>query len=75
MRHRPVQSIHVHVEPAAQYLRVLLDLFSGDVSLATAGYNAGENAVLRYKGIPPYKETQAYVPKVKAALAALGGGV
>src|SRR6185436_19110880 len=37
-----------------QYLKLLLDLFSGDVSLALAGYNAGENAVLRYKGVPPY---------------------
>jgi soluble lytic murein transglycosylase-like protein len=51
-----------------QYLRVLLDLFSGDVSLATAGYNAGENAVLRYKGVPPYKETQGYVRKIQALL-------
>jgi soluble lytic murein transglycosylase-like protein len=54
-----------------QYLRVLLDLFAGDVSLALAGYNAGENAVLRYKGIPPYKETQNYVRKIQALV---GGG-
>ena len=51
-----------------QYLRVLLDLFSGDVSLALAGYNAGENAVLRHKGIPPYKETRNYVKKVNTFL-------
>ena len=43
------------------YLRLLLDLFGGDVDLALAGYNAGENAVLRYGGIPPYKETRGYV--------------
>lgn len=55
-----------------QYLRVLLDLFSGDVSLAVAGYNAGENAVLRYKGIPPYKETQGYVRKIQALLGGNG---
>jgi len=54
-----------------QYLRVLLDLFGGNVALAVAGYNAGENAVLRYKGIPPYKETQGYVRKIQALL---GGG-
>ena len=47
-----------------QYLRILLDMFRGDVSLALAGYNAGENAVKRYKGIPPYKETQTYVKRV-----------
>jgi hypothetical protein len=50
----------------AQYLRFLLDLFSGDVSLALAGYNAGENAVVRYRGIPPYKETRNYVQKVQS---------
>jgi hypothetical protein len=52
-----------------QYLRFLLDLFSGNVSLALAGYNAGENAVLRHKGIPPYRETQGYVRKIQALLA------
>jgi hypothetical protein len=51
-----------------QYLRFLLDLFQGDVALAAAGYNAGENAVLRYKGVPPYKETRGYVQKVQAIL-------
>lgn len=49
-----------------QYLRFLLDLFQGDVSLALAGYNAGENAVLRYNGIPPYKETRNYVQKIQS---------
>jgi soluble lytic murein transglycosylase-like protein len=52
----------------AQYLRMLLDLFQGDVSLALAGYNAGENAVARYRGIPPYKETRGYVQKVQGLL-------
>jgi soluble lytic murein transglycosylase-like protein len=47
-----------------QYLRILLDMFRGDVSLALAGYNAGENAVRRYGGIPPYRETRNYVRKV-----------
>jgi hypothetical protein len=54
-----------------RYLRQLLDQF-GDVSLAVAAYNAGENAVARYKGIPPYKETRSYVEKIHALL--LGGG-
>lgn len=51
-----------------QYLRFLLDLFQDDVILACAGYNAGENAVLRHNGVPPYKETQAYVRKIQAIL-------
>ena len=51
-----------------QYLRFLLDLFGGDVTLALAGYNAGENAVQRYGGVPPYKETQGYVRKIQSIL-------
>ncbi len=50
------------------YLRVLLDLFSGNVELALAAYNAGENAVHRYHGIPPYRETRQYVAKVQGIL-------
>jgi hypothetical protein len=51
-----------------QYLRILLDLFRGDLDLALAGYNAGPNAVRRYGGIPPYRETQRYVGKVRSLL-------
>jgi soluble lytic murein transglycosylase-like protein len=47
-----------------KYLRYLLNLFKGDVALALAAYNAGENAVLRYGSIPPYPETMVYVQKV-----------
>jgi hypothetical protein len=46
------------------YLRWLLDHFDGDVKLALAGYNAGEKAVERHGGIPPYDETQKYVKKI-----------
>lgn len=53
-----------------QYLRQLLDQFGGDVDLALAAYNAGPNAVLRYGGIPPYRETRGYVQKVHAQLGA-----
>jgi soluble lytic murein transglycosylase-like protein len=55
-----------------QYLRFLLDLFRGDVALALAGYNAGENAVLRTKGIPPFRETRNYVQKIQGLLGGLG---
>jgi hypothetical protein len=60
-----------------QYLRLLLDLFDADVTLALAAYNAGENAVRRWRGVPPYKETKGYVQKVRSALAGgpiLAGG-
>jgi soluble lytic murein transglycosylase-like protein len=47
-----------------RYLRVLANLFNGDIQLTLAGYNAGEGAVMRYGGIPPYAETQDYVARV-----------
>jgi len=46
------------------YLRWLLAYFQGDVRLTLAGYNAGEGAVLRYGGVPPFAETRAYVEKI-----------
>jgi hypothetical protein len=51
-----------------RYLRQLLDQFRGDVALALAGFNAGPNAVLRYSGIPPYRETRMYVAKIESLL-------
>lgn len=49
---------------AATYLSTLLAMFDEDPLLALAGYNAGENAVLRHRGVPPYAETRDYVPIV-----------
>lgn len=48
------------------YLRWLLAYFKGDVVLTLAGYNAGEGAVDRFKGVPPFAETVAYVQRIRA---------
>ncbi|MDD3354487.1 transglycosylase SLT domain-containing protein [Zoogloea sp.] len=58
----PVQNI----KGGLAYLRWLLAYYRGNVPLAVAGYNAGEGAVDRYKGVPPYKETQNYVRRILA---------
>ena len=54
-----------NVDVGARYLRDLLRMFNGDVRLAVAAYNAGENAVIRHgRRVPPYQETIKYVPMV-----------
>ena len=50
-----------NVEAGTKYLRWLLNHFNGDVALALAGYNAGEGAVEKHEGVPPFAETQNYV--------------
>lgn len=56
-----------NIRAGTHYLADLLRMFGGDVKLALAGYNAGEAAVLKYgKRVPPYRETQDYVPRVLA---------
>jgi len=57
----PVQNLN----GGAKYLRDLLNMFSSDMSLALAAFNAGEGAVVKYGNrIPPYRETLRYVPRV-----------
>ncbi|MDQ3043380.1 MAG: lytic transglycosylase domain-containing protein, partial [Acidobacteriota bacterium] len=56
-----------NIEAGIKYMRWLLDKFGGDISLALAGYNAGEGAVMKYGyQIPPYRETQEYVRRIGA---------
>ena len=53
-----------NIRGGVQYLAWLLKRFNGNLSLAAAGYNAGEGAVDRHGGVPPYQETQRYVARV-----------
>jgi hypothetical protein len=56
--------IKENIEGGVSYLKHLLDLFGGDLPLSLAAYNAGENAVQRFGGIPSFTETRNYVRKV-----------
>ncbi len=53
-----------NIRGGVQYLAWLLKRFNGDLTRAAAGYNAGEGAVDKYGGVPPYSETQTYVQRV-----------
>jgi len=53
-----------NLEAGARYLRWLIDRYDGALHLALAAYNAGEGAVDRYRGVPPYRETRRYVLRV-----------
>jgi soluble lytic murein transglycosylase-like protein len=53
-----------NLDGGARHLGSLLTLFGGDLQRALAAYNAGSGAVGKYKGVPPYRETRAYVKKV-----------
>lgn len=61
-----------NITAGAKYLRYLTDRFDGDTSKAIAAYNAGEGNVRRFGGVPPFRETRAYVSRVSNYQAALG---
>jgi soluble lytic murein transglycosylase-like protein len=52
-----------NIEGGVKFLKFLMEMFPNNLPYILAAYNAGENAVLKYRGIPPYRETQAYVRK------------
>jgi soluble lytic murein transglycosylase-like protein len=59
-----------NIHAGARHLSVLLKRYEGSLDMSIAAYNAGEGAVARHRGIPPYRQTRAYVRKVTALLAA-----
>ena len=61
---RNAYDVSQNLRGGISYIRWLLSYFRGDVTLALAAYNAGEKAVDRYKGVPPYPETRQYVRRV-----------
>ena len=64
LRFRAGRSSRQNIRGGLAYLRWLLAYFKGNVSLVAAAYNAGEGTVNRFKGIPPYPETQGYVKRI-----------
>jgi soluble lytic murein transglycosylase-like protein len=67
---RNPQDVEQNVVGGTAYLRQQLERFGNNVPLALAAYNAGPGAVMKYGGIPPYRETQDYVRQIMQRLSA-----
>lgn len=70
-----VFDVRQNINGGAKYLSKLYKKYGGDLDLTLAGYNAGPGNVSKYGGIPPFKETQNYIVKVKQALVSEDGDV
>jgi len=68
IRHRQLFDPAQNLEAGSRYLSWLVDQFPDDLAKVLAAYNAGENAVARYGGVPPYRETRGYVRRIFASL-------
>jgi Transglycosylase SLT domain len=66
--------VRENVGGGTRFLKVLLTRYQGSIALSVAAYNAGEGAVARHRGIPPYGQTRAYVRRVQALLVAVREG-
>ncbi len=63
---RDIKNLEENIKGGAKYLKFLLEMFNNNSKFAVAAYNAGENSILKYNGVPPYPETQKYINKVFA---------
>jgi soluble lytic murein transglycosylase-like protein len=61
---RDIHDPRENIFGGVRYLRVLANMFNGDLDLTVAAYNAGENAVIKHGGVPPFDQTRDYVVKV-----------
>ncbi|MDW7760986.1 MAG: lytic transglycosylase domain-containing protein [Acidobacteriota bacterium] len=69
-RHYGVKNVfdpEQNIEGGARYLKDLIQMFDADTKLVLAAYNAGQQAVIRHGGIPPYRETRDYVKRITAS--------
>ena len=53
-----------NIEAGVKHLRAMIDIFGNDLPRVLAAYNAGEVAVIKHRGVPPYRETRAYVKRI-----------
>jgi soluble lytic murein transglycosylase-like protein len=57
-----------NIEAGVRHLRAMIDIFGNDLPRVLAAYNAGEVAVIKHRGVPPYRETRAYVKRITKKL-------